>query len=177
MNRVFKKLNQREQILIIVLIILVLAFLYYYFAYQPLRNSINDLQREINIRERELMTTKVLVRRLPQLEDKYNSMKGLERKIELINLNVEDFFTMLDQLTGKYNIAFTSYTPKLSENMVNITITIRATYNNLIDFLYSLQIFRDQVLFKEIQINRGQEEDLNIKIQLSYQLVNGGDRD
>lgn len=171
------RLSQREQIMLIILVFVLILTFYYMFLYQAIQTEIKELEAEKNQKKNQLAMALTLVKKLPELKERYNQLKIIEeKKQKYVSLTTEDFLRIIEEISQDSGAELISFIPREHEDSITLNIIIKGFYKNICDFLNGLKKLENQVEFNYLVIQSVKDE-LQLSLELFYKKreADGGD--
>lgn len=163
------RLSTRERIMILILFLVVVLSLYYYFIYQPIQAEIKELSIEKRRKEDQLQRDLVIVKKLPELRQRYDKLKEIEKiELKFSTLTPEDFLELIENISRKSGARLTAFIPEEKDNYISLNITMVGYYKNLHDFLSGLKKLANQIKVNTLTI-KPYNDQLQMKLVLNYQ--------
>lgn len=169
-------LNKREIIILSVAIIIIILTLYYVYIYDPLVTEIKQLRNEKNNKINEVQIDQEMVRKLPQVRDKYEELTEKTELVNFFNISNDKLLVELKKIADENNIDLKSFKPNASDKHINISMSLEAKYHDLNKYLAELKRFEYWMDYKTLTV-RPSDDKLLVNITLTFykQGLIGGD--
>lgn len=171
------RLSQRERIMFIILGLVIIIAFYYLYLYQPVQTGIKEMMIEKSRKENQLVSALALVKKLPELKERYNELKEIEmKKQKSISLYTEDILQVIEEISKETGVELKSFTPLEKEDSFTLNILMMGYYKEICNFLSGFKRLENQVKFTNLTIEPNQDK-LEMRIELFYEKreTDGGD--
>ncbi|MFO7819659.1 MAG: type 4a pilus biogenesis protein PilO [Halanaerobacter sp.] len=145
----WRKLNQREQILLIIVLTIILPGAVYFYFYQPLQKDIAAQEKKLEQLQADFAVEKKLAAQKPELQKEYIRLKGqLTNSNQLVTReSLPELIISLNQLAAENNLSLEALRPRDKKEVKDylkypINLQLEGSYHNMLTYLediYQLQ--------------------------------------
>ncbi|MFW6271231.1 MAG: hypothetical protein ACOC4G_14305 [Bacillota bacterium] len=130
----FAQLSRREKIIILLGILIIISSVYYFYIYQPKKQQITQLEREINTAREEIPVLMHIPEELPKLKEE---LTETEKKTKISQptkdpKSAAELMNIFFELSDKNNIDLTNFRPQTQENSIELNITYTGEFSRIL---------------------------------------------
>lgn len=160
------RLSNREKIMLIIAFCIWVIGLYYLLLYQPMQKEINQLLESKLQKENELLTARMMAKKLPSLKEKYTELtQSQKQQVFDGNITSEGLLRGLNNLSRENKVQLIDFYPDEQEDRIKVKLLIGGQFKTITNFLTSLEKWDLQMDFNSLKLQPAQDAlalDLNL---------------
>lgn len=159
-----KRLNRRERLMLLFLLFLAIITIYYFWFYQPIQEKVQGINRQIEQDKNEYITTIAMVKKLPELEQRYQQLKEIENIVlARKSTSVKEILKEMEQFSYNNQVKIISFLPQEEEIGTVLNFVLEGSYQDFCSFLADLEGLKNRVRFETLRL---QANDQNLLLNI-----------
>ena len=161
-----RKLNSREQKILIVCMALIVIFVSYQLLIKPFKNGISSAQEKKITLQKQLRKHLEVIEEARQIEKKYEFYKSNYKQGKTDEQLMSSLLSEIEGVAGELGLNISDLKPKRVRNeelfnRFSISLAMDSEFKDVMHFLYLLQGPAHQFIIEELRFDKGMQRNQN----------------